>query len=179
MFLVPASIVGGIYLLLKKPKSRRLFLAALAAFIVFLLADAVFDGRSIPGHVFRWLKGEDGHEQTLHDLADDAKKSVDPVALQSWAMTIIQQHPQADSSYNIPRDQVPSDIRNFEGKGWPLHQASMRDGAVWLQWGGGFGWWGLCVGPPTFKIAPDPSPGAYYNEYLEWKPGIYCWVEIQ
>ena len=44
---------------------------------------------------------------------------------------------------------------------------------VIARWGGGFGHWGLVLGDAEL---PAPNDGDYY---VQWKPGIYFWHEVQ
>jgi hypothetical protein len=177
LVLVLAGIFGGIFLALKRCQKRRIFLGIYTALLVLLLADAVFDGRSIPGNVLRWIKGEQGMNQIADDYFDDTRKTIDPVEIQRWAVAMLQQYPQTDSSVvKIPPDKIPAYVQN--PKGYDLKDHYVQAGAVYLGWGGGLGHFGLCVGPPTFKTALEPDPdNPYGTSYIEWQPGIYFWIQ--
>jgi hypothetical protein len=168
-------LFAGIFLLLKNRTSRRPAFLIIAALVVLLAADVVLDHRSIPCHVLRWLQGEQGMNQIADDFFDDARKSVDPAELQRWAVTMLQSIPPADSSVaiDISANQVPANIRNF--RGFPLKDHWIHNGAVYLGWGGGFGHFGFCIGPPTYQPVPEPDNPHNFS-YVEWKPGIYFWL---
>ena len=170
-----AFSIGGIFLALKHSKYRRIFLSFYTALLVLFLADAVFDGRSIPGHLRRWVNGEPGIIQSAHDYFEDTRKTVDPQELQRWAVAMLQPRAQTNSAVAIPPDKVPAYILN--PKGFYLKEPRVRDGAVYLEWGGGLGHFGICVGPPTFKVVPPSADDNDRTSYVEWKPGIYFWIE--
>lgn len=109
-------------------------------------------------------------------FAEDVKKVVDSAELQQWAMTILRETEGAEALSEIPRDRVPDGIRTLASQGSPFKSAwcsagSVQERTVWLEWGGGFGHWGLRVGSPTFKVVPTLDD----NYYVEWRPGIYFW----
>jgi hypothetical protein len=112
-------------------------------------------------------------------FAEEVKKVADPLELQQWAMTILQDTQQSASSAAISKEKVPVGIRNLVSDGSPLQYAfcqagSVRDRTVWIVWGGGFRHRGIRVGAPSFKVSPDDD-----NYYIEWKPGIYFWHQTR
>ena len=167
--------LGAIFLTLRRFKQRRILLSIYAALLALLLADAVFYHRSIPGHLLRWVEGEQGMNQVANDYLEDSQKTIDPLELQRWAESMIKQSPYTGSPSIIPLSQVPANIQNFK-KEFPLKDHLVLDGVVYLGWGGGLGHLGFYVGPPTFKTAPPNPDDNNYGDYVEWKPGIYFWA---
>jgi hypothetical protein len=107
-------------------------------------------------------------------FAEDVKKVADASELQQWGMAILQETKQADMT-EISKDRVPTGIRTLISDGSPLQDVfcdsgSAQNRTVWLVWGGGFGHWGIRIGPPSFKVSPNDD-----NYYIEWKPGVYFW----
>jgi hypothetical protein len=192
LLLVSPLIVGIVLLARKRVKAGRIILGIYGTLIVLFLVHAQFDKRSTFGHILRWFKGEGGIKQNVIDLAEDAKKSADPVELQHWAMTILAE-PQptnsdseipGDKSYfEIPGDKVPASIQNLESSDMlfpdvtcdSAESVATKDRTVWITWGGPMGHWGIRVGSPTFKVTPTNA----YNYWIEWKPGIYFWCETR
>ena len=169
-------IIGTVLLLRRHRRTGVVILGVYAALVGLFLVHAQLNRRSTSGHILRWLKGENGAHQQVNDLAEDAKKAVDPLELQHWAVNILQQTQQTNSTVEISRDNLPANIRNLGSFpiGWGFCDSDeVQDRTVWLVWGSGFGHWGIRVGSPTFKIAPAPND----NYYIEWKPGIYFWCE--
>ena len=181
LLLASPFIVGIILLARKHVKAGRIVIGIYATLIVLFLVHAQFDKRSTSGHILRWFKGEYGDKQDANDLAEDAKKSVDPMELQRWAMTILAEPQQTNSDFEIPRDKVLASIQDLKSSGLlfedvtcdSAESVAAKDRTVWITWGGGFGHWGIRVGSPTFKVTPTNDD----NYYIEWKPGIYFWCE--
>jgi hypothetical protein len=179
LLLASPLIIGLVLIVRNRAKAGSIVLGVYAAFVGAFLVYAQFERRSTSGHIFRWIKGENGAHQHVNDLAEDVKEVVDPSELQHWAVSILQETPQATSQPSISKDKVPASIRNLTSGPSPLAGAlcdpgSVQDRSVWLVWGGGLdGRWGIRVGSPTFKIVPTPDD----NYYIEWKPGIYFWCE--
>jgi hypothetical protein len=77
-------------------------------------------------------------------------------------------HSKDTNGWEIAKEEVPSSIRNLNSQGSPFEFAFREKDSIYLLWGGGFGHWGICVGPKTFKCESDS------NHYcIQWEPGIY------
>ena len=113
------------------------------------------------------------YETRLPKFAEDVKKSVDPSALQKWATTVLAE--QKSDAAVLPSESVPASIRELASQGSPFQWASPERDCVRLVWGGGFGHWGILVGPVTFRAPKDDA----YSYYIAWKPGIYFWHETE
>ena len=162
LLLVSPLIVGIVLLARKSVKAGRIILGIYGMLIVLFLVHAQFDKRSTSGHILRWFKGEGGIKQNVNDLAEDAKKSADPVELQHWAMTILAEPQPTNSDSEIPGDKVPASIQNLESSDMlfpdvtcdSAESVATKDRTVWITWGGPMGHWGIRVGSPTFKVTP-------------------------
>ena len=185
LLLVSPFIVGIILLARKRKKTGSAVLIIYGALICFFFIEAQCEKRSTPGHILRWLKGEDGMHQDVNDLAEDVKRSVNPSELQNWAVAILEEAQKTnsfpkisiaadDSITQIPMEKLPASIRNLESNGVSFSDATIEDEnrSVFLWCGGPMGHWGIRVGSPTFKVVPEPGEHFYY---IEWKPGIYFW----
>jgi hypothetical protein len=73
-----------------------------------------------------------------------------------------------NASVEIGQSQWPECVRELEPNA-VFYRPS--DGVLQLTYGGGFGWWGLSVGPPGTK------PYGGYTIPLE--AGVWVWHEIQ
>jgi len=180
--LISPLIIGIVLLLTQKQSSFGLvvlgvYFCLLGSFFVYGLTHP----RTTPGHIIRWCRGEYGLQQRANDLAVDAKKTVNPDEFQKWAQSILQEASLTNSSGDIPRNQVPVYIQNLYTNGGPFESAEFttdksvppEQRSVWIVWGGGFGHWGIRIGPPSFRIDLNNDE----NYYTEWKPGIYFWCE--
>jgi hypothetical protein len=158
------------------------YLAVIGSFLLGFFVYGNLERRSTVGHIVRGFEGEDGDKQNVNDLAEDAKKVVNPSELQQWAMTVLQEaeitnYPDGE----LPRDKVLPSIQNLQSGGDSFEDVEVDDAnssrpgsrSVWIWWGGPFGHWGLRVGSPSFRPT-DPYDDNYY---VEWKPGIYFWCE--
>src|ERR1700704_5581203 len=84
-------------------------------------------------------------------FAEDVKKVADASDLQQWAISILSETNQMDA-VEISKERVPSGIRTLISDGSPLQDVmcdsgSTQNRSVWLVWGGGFGHWGIRIGP--------------------------------
>jgi hypothetical protein len=183
LVLVSPLVLGGILCARKQVKAGSLILILYLPLICAVFIFGRSEKRSVTGHILRWYEGEDGSHQDVDDLAEDAKKTVDPSALQSWAVAVLQKAG-TNSYVDIPREEVPASISNLtygvdghfeDATCLPAEPASTQDRSVLIEWGSVMGHWGMRVGPPTFRIRPSPHD----NYYFEWKPGIYFWCETR
>jgi hypothetical protein len=187
--LVSPLIAGAILVARKHKRSGYAILIIYGGLISLFIIEAQCEKRSTPGHILRWLKGEDGIHQDVNDLAEDVKRLVDPSELQNWAVAILEEAQKTNSFpkisiaadvsiTQIPIKKLPASIRSLESNGSPFDDATIEDDnrSVWLWCGGPMGHWGIRVGSPTFKVVTEPGEHDYY---IEWKPGIYFWCETR
>ena len=183
LVLASPMIIGTVLLRRNHTGAGGIVLGAYLALISALLIYGLVERRSTPGHILRWFEGESGLKQNANDLAEDAKKAVNPSELQQWAVTILQQPRQTNSDFEFPRDKVLPGIQNLKSSGLSFEMVNcdsaesvpVQDRSVWIVWGGGFGHWGIRVGSPAFKADKAFDD----NYYVEWKPGIYFWCETR
>jgi hypothetical protein len=181
ILLLPPLIVGMVLLARKYVRAGVAVLVIYGVLVGSFVIHAQFEKRSTSGHIFRWLKGEGGIRQNMNDLAEDAKKVVNPSELQQWAVIILHETQQTNTEFEIPADKVPANIRNLTSDEVQFSDAEYEgegivapDPCILLYWGGPMGHWGLCVGSQTFKIQSMRNA-----DYIEWKPGIYFWCETR
>jgi len=112
-------------------------------------------------------------EQVFEERCDWVKASVDPEELRSWATKLIEQR-EANPKFQdvIPQNEILPSLRDPRVH-VVFHKANEQEKSyVTLQWGGGFGHWGILVGDPEFR------PFRLERiRYVEWEPGIYFWTQ--
>jgi len=179
ILLLPPLIVGIVLLARKHVKAGAAVLVIYAVLFGSFVIHAELNRRSASGHILRWLIGEAGNQQRANDLAEDAKKVVNPSELQQWAVSILNETQKTNTEIQIPEDKVPAYIRNLTsdevefGDAW-YEEDLGPEPCILLYWGGPMGHWGLCVGSQTFKIKSMLNA-----DYVEWKPGVYFWCETR
>jgi hypothetical protein len=178
LLLVSPLIVGMVLLARKHARAGRIILGVYTMLIALFLIHAQFEKRSTSGHIFRWLKGEDGSHQRMNDLAEDAKKTVASAELQRWAMTVMQETQPTNTPPEIMADKVPAGIQSLVSGGVRQSYAHCdpSSDSVWIEWGGPMGHWGIRVGSPAFTVN---SKSGDFCDYIKWKPGIYFWCETR
>lgn len=177
--LLSPLIVGIILLCTKYVKTGGIIIGISVLLLATFVIHAQLNKRSTSGHILRHFEGEDGAHQDVHDLAEDTKKSVDPIQLQNWAVNVLQGPSPTNSDYDeIPVETAPASVQHLEP--FPIEDItddaeshSPQNGSVWITWGGPFGHWGMRIGSPAFKVNPVNDD----NYYMEWQPGIYFWCE--
>jgi hypothetical protein len=184
LLVLVSPFIVGVILLCKKENAKAggivlgLYVVLIGSFVIY----GNLERRSAVGHIVRWFEGEPGDKQHANDLAEDAKKVVNPTELQQWAMAVLQETETTnypDGEY--PRDEVLRSIRNLQSGGDSFEAVDINSDksvppesrSVWIVWGGGFGHWGIRVGSPDFKVNNSYDD----NYYVEWKPGIYFWCQ--
>ena len=112
-------------------------------------------------------------EQVFEEWCDGIKARVDPEELRSWATKIIEER-EANPKFQdvIHQHAILPSLRDPRVR-VVFHKANEQQSShVILQWGGGFGHWGILVGEPEFR--PFRLERIHY---VEWKPGIYFWTQ--
>ncbi len=181
LLLASPMVIGTVLLRRNHKKAGGIILGAYIVLISAFVIYGLLERRSTPGRIVRWFEGEGGMKQNANDLAEDAKKSVNPSELQQWAVAVLQAPQLTNSDFEFPRDKVPLSIRTLRSSGFLFEDVTCdsaesvpaQDRSVWIVWGGGFGHWGMRVGSPSFKVHDAFDD----NYYVEWKPGIYFWCE--
>ncbi len=113
-----------------------------------------------------------GYQRDTAAFLAEMQQNVPPVQLQQWAQQeIATANGQLVVISNVPAfvgstsHCMPTYARVIPNNGSPY---------VHLVWGGGFGYWGLKAGAPTFTATSGPN-----DYYVNWVSGIYAWHEIQ
>jgi hypothetical protein len=98
--------------------------------------------------------------------------TVDPVALQSWAMNLLATYSIVKTNYGGPFAPYPG-LKNIWEDAPPsvciLGGDTQGEEFVCVIWGAAAGRWGLSIGKPAF-VPSMPARGGRM-----WKPGIYFW----
>ena len=181
--LIAVPLVIGMILLRRKHTVAGVLVIGI--WTVLVTSFVIYGGqhrRSDSGRALRWLKGEHGSEQHVDDLAEDARKAIDPAELQQWATSALQAYQLNNGNYTIPTNTIPASLRNLQSEDSTYEDISIdadkslppESRSVWVTWGGGFGHWGMAVGTPDFKAISDDA-----NYFIQWKPGIYFWCQMR
>jgi hypothetical protein len=181
LLLASPLIVGVVFLCQKHTTTGATIVGVYLLLIISFLIYGHLERRSTVGHIARWLGGEGELKQNANDLAEDAKKTINPSELQLWAVTILHEPQPTNSDFEYPRNKVLPSIQNLKSSGFEFEMVNCdsadsvpdQERSVWIVWGGGLGHWGIRVGSPAFKI----NNAVDDNYYVEWKPGIYFWGE--
>jgi hypothetical protein len=146
---VPPKIVNA-----GKHSRSRLILTICAAFL--LLGFVVIGVPQLMIHI-----------RSERDFSD-AKEKLNPEELRDWAVKMTERYPPTSSIIEIPREEVPLNVRNaFQKPPWAF--TSQRGiPVVQLEFGGGFSHWFIAIGPTNFEWAT----GGYFQS-KKWVPGIY------
>jgi hypothetical protein len=119
---------------------------------------------------------EPGYIKKTQKFADRVKSVVNPDELQTWATNLIARTPtppvhNQNIAYLKEAD-IPQYLRAIDKEQMPdVYVSNWGDSVVVEIWfGGGFGHWGLFVGPSGWT---QKSSETHY--LVEWKPGIYFW----
>ena len=99
------------------------------------------------------------------------KRRHDPEKLREWALRLIEERRGMQGMAGVEREKLPDFILKFDPpyKSFVLVTAE----SVMIDHGGGWGHWGLYIGPPDFR----PSHPLQYT--IEWVPGIYAYHTLQ
>jgi hypothetical protein len=119
-----------------------------------------------------------GCDNPVEHFEKQVKTTVDPNEVQAWATNLIAKAgTNVGDSISVRRADVPAWVESIYRKNGDLGDVTIErigqdDPRMYVQicYGGGFGHWGLIVGPPTL-ILGNPNTG--HNRL--WKPGIYFW----
>jgi hypothetical protein len=96
------------------------------------------------------------------------KHFVNPNELQNWAVQILQTN---EVGYEIPRSQWPNylTVTNGPSSAWIAGWTTIKEHAVFMAWGNGFGHTGLIVGSTNFLITNEDLN----SPVIQWIPGVY------
>jgi len=104
-------------------------------------------------------------------FAKHVKKTISAATLQTWATNYLSTASDGPTT-NL---NLPDTVLRISSEQQPRTWAGCSDSGVKyleLMYGGGFGHWGLVVGPTNFIF--NPTSDLYV---LGWVPGIYFWRE--
>jgi len=112
------------------------------------------------------LAGCDSREEKF--MAWVKQSPIDPHKLQEWAIPQIQEH---KVGYEYPPKDWPAYllITNEPSSVYIAGWSDLKEHAVYVSWGGGFGHWGIVVGNTNF-VMTDEGPG---RPVFQWIPGVY------
>jgi hypothetical protein len=115
--------------------------------------------------------GCNSHTREIEMFQREIKKAVDPIVLQTWAAAVVKTN---ELGHQLSRSDLPGSVRLMNG---PTSSdistfADMKGKAVFLNWGSGFGHWGIIVGDTNFTVESVST-----LRLAVWRPGIYFYAE--
>jgi hypothetical protein len=174
-------------------KIGSLFLAtAFVAAAVWFCWRAHVDHRSIPGHIVRFLRGEDEMTQHFNDLAEDITNTPAMAQLQPWVVQTLKRYREGRLETNgcaqyywdeppavrLSRAERPEfinhewGITNADGEEEPevfiVLDANRQPEAVAIGWY----MYGVQIGPPEYVLSYHSN---YFCPYERVKPGIFVY----
>ncbi|MBI3876470.1 MAG: hypothetical protein HY300_11060 [Verrucomicrobia bacterium] len=114
------------------------------------------------------LKGIKPYRVSTAEFLERIKSRATPAALQEWATGILRAYPKAAVLDDVPEAAVPRFVRELDPPIAP-RVLVVPDSHVMVDWGGGWGHWGLAVGPTNYKS------DAELLFTIEWAPGIFAY----
>jgi hypothetical protein len=173
-YIFPISLALGACLALlflaRLMKWHREFTARRQLLLVFLAALAF-----ISPFVFDVALVRPIRPTFTRGMLDRLEKDINPTDLRKWALAELSARangrPDSDANTLIEKD-LPNYLAKLSN--WPPHiRANMlsddvKEPHLVMEWGGGFGHWGLIVGGETLTVPEEPR---FY--FVKWKPGIY------
>lgn len=116
--------------------------------------------------LYKYFSESPGIEVKTRQFLARIKAKNNPEDLLRWADAFLKAYARAQQSVRLPQGQVPDFILNLDPPLKP--NVTVFPTYVSIDWGGGFGFWGLCIGE---KNRPD-NPSVFV---LEWVPGVYAY----
>ena len=120
--------------------------------------------------LFRYFMEQPDYKTQTRQFLDRVRAKHQAKQLQDWAQQVLEKHKDAKESSGIPHEDIPSFILNLDPPLEPFVIVFPRS-HVTIDWGGGFGHWGLFVGDST----PPDNPIIYA---IEWVPGVYAYHSL-
>jgi hypothetical protein len=102
------------------------------------------------------------------EFLERVKSRATSAALQEWAAAVLLAYRNAAVLDDLPDADVPPFVRELDPPTAP-RVLIVPDSHVMLDWGGGWGHWGLAVGPPNYKSEAE------LLFTIEWVPGIFAY----
>jgi hypothetical protein len=166
--------------------------AIAAAAVGGFLRRAHADRRSLPGHIVRYLQGENGAAQLLNDIAEDIHSIPSLSQLQSWSLETLRRFHDGQVQTNghpsfwwDDRKAIwlaPSERPEFIRQQWGVTNSwGDEEPELYVVLGTSgqpevfaVAWYshGTEIGPPDYHRAGELS---YFNFYVKAKPGIFVY----
>ncbi len=109
-----------------------------------------------------YMSREPSSRPFLRGVRDWATRNVDTEVIRAWRDRI------GDSTVVVDPNGLPGPVREWA----PAEVCALPEGWTAIVWGGGFGHWGLLVGPPN-----QTAPHFVEGPRLRVKAGLHVWHE--
>jgi len=117
-----------------------------------------------------WAEGPDYKEDTRRFLERIKRKHL-PYELERWARGLLEMHQNDTRVFSVPHQEVPPFVLKLDPPLEPIVVVFPRS-YVMVDWGGGFGHWGLFLA----EKSPPSNPKLYT---VEWEAGIHAYHTVQ
>lgn len=115
----------------------------------------------------QYLQKMPDRETETKELLTRAKAACRPDQLLTWAKNVLNAKRDGAESYALSLSELPAFVKKID-RSAPMVFV-IPGSHVDINWGGGFGHWGIAIGP---NYTPQ-NPELYT---LEWVPGIYVYT---
>jgi hypothetical protein len=120
--------------------------------------------------LFRHIMEQPDCKTQTRQFLDRVRAKCGAKELQDWAQQVLEKHKEDKEFSGIPHDDIPGFILSLDPPLEPSVIVFPRS-HVAIDWGGGFGHWGLFVG----GTSPPDNPIIYA---IEWVPGVYAYHSL-
>lgn len=118
-----------------------------------------------------FLEGGHDYQTETAQFLKRIKRKYKPKQLEQWAQKLLQAHSEETDLYHVRQEDLPNLIKKLDPPVVPFVTVLPKSHVV-VDWGGGFGHWGLFLG----QGSPSSNNVLYV---LEWVPGIKAFHTIQ
>lgn len=121
--------------------------------------------------LYRHIMEESDYRTDTQQFLERIKRKRQPKELQDWARALLDSQTNSNEPFGVPQKQIPAFVLKLDPPLQPIVIVFPRS-HVMVDWGGGFGHWGLLLG----DRGSTNNPTLYV---VEWVPGLYAYHTTQ
>jgi hypothetical protein len=118
------------------------------------------------------ISQEPNYKEETRRFLEQIRHSQKPEQLRDWASQVLEDHKNAKQGVDIPSAEVPSFIKNLDPSVGEPRVWVVPHSHVMIDWGGGFGHWGLIV-------EGDQPRDHSYLYTIDWVAGLKAYHSLQ